>query len=117
MAEVEANHREIVGWFNLHDCFTGCSGGDVCKQIIKNRPIPIMNYQHWPRCPISLIKTPQWQAVTRLYNAKQVSPLHGWPHKFAAWIVDAMCELEAAFNRKQVADMKQATKGAQNGRR
>ena len=117
IADVEVNHRDVIGWYNLHDCFNACSGEPSCSQIVKNRPIPIMNYDNWPTCPIRLIKSPQWQAVTRLFNAKQVSPLAGWPHKFAAWVVDALCELESAFNRKQVAEMKQATKGRYSGGR
>ena len=114
ISEVEANHKDVVGWYNLHDCFDVCSGPDHCRKTMRDRPIPIMSYDNWPTCPIRLIKSPAWQAVTRLYNAKQVSPLSGWPHKFAAWTVDALCELESAFNRKQAAEMKRISKGSRS---
>tara|TARA_R100000664_G_scaffold14503_1_gene22822 strand:+ start:305 stop:658 length:354 start_codon:yes stop_codon:yes gene_type:complete len=116
ISEVEANHKDVVGWYNLHDCFDKCDGLK-CKSIVKSRPIPIMNYPNWPTCPIRLIKSPPWQAVTRLFNAKQVSPLDGWPHKYAAWTVDALCELESAFNRKQAKEIERISKGSSRGRR
>lgn len=116
ISEVEVNHKDVVGWYNLHDCGTACAVEADCKKVVKSRPIPIMNYEHWPTCPIRITRSPHWQSVTRLYNAKQVSPLAKWPHGFAAWVVDALCELESAFNRKQAAEIKKAS-GGNRGRR
>lgn len=115
LAEVEVNHNDVIGWYGLSDCAT-CSGGPACRDVLRSRVIPIMNYDGWPTCPIRLTKSPQWQTVIRVYNARQVSPLARWPFGFAAWIVDALSELDAAFNRKKAADMK-AARGGSRGRR
>ncbi len=119
LADVEVNLDDVSGWYNLHGCREAvCSDPASCARNTRDRPVPIMGYEHWPTCPIRLIRSPQWQAIARLYNAKGVSPLSGWPHAFAAWTVDALTELQAAFNRKEAAEVKKISGGGvSRGRR
>ncbi len=113
LAEVEVNQKDVKGWYNLHDCTT-CTGGDKCKEVPGRSMFGILGYDNFPTCPIRLLRSPHWQHVVQLYNAKTVSPLTGWPSHYAAWIVDALCELEAAFTKKQAASLK-SSKGASRG--
>lgn len=110
LAEAEVNQRDVRGWFNLSTCDT-CTGGPQCDEVPRRAPFGILGYDNWPTCPIRLLRGRNWQHVIHLYNAKTVSPLDGWPGSYAAWVVDALCELEAAFQRKQAASLKQSKKG------
>jgi len=41
----------------------------------------------WSHCPIDLIDSPQMVAVRNLSRLANISPLAGWPDKFAPWVV------------------------------
>jgi|6_EtaG_2_1085325.scaffolds.fasta_scaffold41759_2 hypothetical protein len=110
LAEAEVNQREMAGWYNLHDC-QACPRDGRCEKVPLKAPMGILGYDKWPTCPVRLLRGPHWQHVVTLYNAKSVSPLSDWPHGYAAWVVDGLCSLEAAFSRKQSAEMKKATRG------
>ena len=113
LAQVEVNQSDVKGWFNLNDCNT-CTG-EKCAEVPKRSMFGILGYDGWPTCPIRLLRSPHWQHDVQLYNAKTVSPLTAWPTGYAAWVVDALCELESAFNKKQAASLK-ASKGSSRGR-
>ena len=116
MAEAEVNQQDLTGWFNLGDC-KACPRDERCDDVPKRAAFGILGYDNWPTCPVKLLRGPHWQYVVHMYNAKAVSPLSGWPATYAAWVVDGLCELEAAFTRKQAAEMKAARgKGGSRGR-
>lgn len=41
----------------------------------------------WSVCPLDLLDSPFARLSKSLYDAAQVSPLTGWPDKFAPWAV------------------------------
>ena len=41
----------------------------------------------WSHCPIDLLDSPQMMAVRNLSRLANISPLAGWPDKFAPWVV------------------------------
>jgi len=116
LAEAEVNQGDLTGWFNLGDC-KACPRDDRCDEVPLRVPFGILGYDNWPTCPIKLLRGPHWQHVVHMYNAKSVSPLSGWPSAYAAWVVDGLCQLEAAFARKQAAEIKASRgRGGSHGR-
>ncbi len=85
-----------MGVYRLRSC-KACTG-EACAD--KSPPIPPLNFHAWPACPVSLLRGPHWQYIVQLYNAKTVSPLGDWPHRYAAWVVDGLTALERAFAAK-----------------
>ena len=41
----------------------------------------------WSHCPLDLLDCPQMSTVLQLDRLSRVSPLAGWPERYAAWVV------------------------------
>lgn len=87
LARFEARQKTLIGWHRLGDC-AECPGGDRCRRR-KVFPPPL-NVLGWPACPVSLLRSEEWQVVVRVYNASRTAPLDGWPLAWPAWLVDAV---------------------------
>lgn len=92
----------MIGWYRLDDC-ASCDGS-ACRSRVM--PVPPLNFDHWPRCPMSILRGSSWQYIVGLYNAKNTNPLSGWPHRFAAWTVDALVSLDQAIDARQAEDLR-----------
>ena len=103
LAEFEARRAESIGWYRLDDG-ASCDGLACGSRVM---PVPPLNFDAWPACPVSLLRGSPWQFIVMLYNAKNVNPLSGWPDRFAAWVVDGLIALHQAIEAKQSDDMKQ----------
>jgi len=55
---------------------------------------------------MSILRGSSWQYIVGLYNAKNTNPLSGWPHRFAAWTVDALVSLDQAIDARQAEDLR-----------
>jgi len=96
LADFEVHSEEYVLTYDL-DCAT-CDESDCVGRAYGD--VPPVAYDGWPACPVYLIRSPWWQAVVRLWNAAQVSPLSDWPSAYAVWTVEAITALEAAAQSK-----------------
>lgn len=47
----------------------------------------------WSMCPLSIFDSPHWQMLHRIHEAAKMSPLAGWPDRYAAWIPLTLPEL------------------------
>ena len=58
----------------------------------------------WDACPASLLRDSRLVSSVGLYRASQVSPLAGWPDKYAAWMELFLVEVDEAIQtqRKEV---------------
>jgi len=45
------------------------------------------------------VREPWWQYIVGLYNSRHASQLAGWPHRYAAWVVDALEALVPAMDQ------------------
>lgn len=50
----------------------------------------------WSHCPFDLVESPLVLAALSLYELAQVSPLHGWPDRYAAWAVHGVMSIRRA---------------------
>lgn len=110
LAEWEVRQKEFKGLYRLD-----CDHCDDCDR--RTFPISPLNFDHWPACPVQLTKGSLWQYVVQLFNAKSVSPLAGWPYRYAAWVVDAMEQLEPAMQAKIADDARRSMNKPPGGRR
>lgn len=104
LAEWEVRQKEARGWYQLT-----CDDCHDCDRT--TFPIPPLNSTAWPACPVKLVRSTWWQYVVGLYNARNVTALADWPHRYAAWVVDALEELVPAVDRKAAEDLKRKQKG------
>jgi hypothetical protein len=101
MGTVEARRLEVLGAMGLY-----C---ESCHDRDCDKPRSILNCTDWPCCPSKLRQSTWWQHVIRLFNAKQVSPLHGWPRLHTAWVSDALIALEGEMSKKAADDIKRSS--------
>lgn len=99
LASFELNRKKAIGWYRMEGCLD-CSGKDCAKRKF---PIAPLNYRGWPACPVSLLRSPRWQYIVTLSNAKVISPLSGWPGRYAVWVVEGVSALENALNSAKAA--------------
>jgi len=50
----------------------------------------------WSHCPVDLLDSPHMRAVDMLSKLAAVSPLAGWPDRYAAWAVHGVMVLREA---------------------
>jgi len=50
----------------------------------------------WSHCPFDLLNDPHVRAVRSLARLASVSPLAGWPDRYAAWAVHGLIALREA---------------------
>jgi len=55
----------------------------------------------WGRCPAANLRDPHLVAAVRLYRALQLSPLHGWPDAYPAWIEDYLLAIDEEVKSSQ----------------
>lgn len=48
----------------------------------------------WSHCPYDLLASPHIQAIRGLARLAAVSPLAGWPDRYAAWAVHGVMTLQ-----------------------
>lgn len=99
LASFELNRKKAIGWYRMTDCLE-CTG-KLCAE--RKFPVAPLNYSGWPACPVSLLRGPRWQYIITLSNAKAISPLSGWPARYAVWVVEGVTALEDALNSKKAA--------------
>jgi hypothetical protein len=92
---VEQDVLERFHGVSLDDCLSedGCDHDDVF--------IPWLGKGGRRGCPGALIVDPAFQLALRTYNLRQVAPLDGWPHRYAAWVQDAMMAIEDGIAKKR----------------
>lgn len=50
----------------------------------------------WSACPLCLLRGPHLAMTEQLDRLAKVSPLSGWPDRYAAWAVTGVLHLRAA---------------------
>jgi hypothetical protein len=48
---------------------------------------------NWSVCPLDLLQSPFFTMVEALERLAKVSPLAGWPDRYAPWAVDGLLAL------------------------
>lgn len=73
---------------DIADCRKGCDHAGV---------------KWWPElvggCPNRALAEPVFVAVMQLWNARQVAPLDGWPHKYSYWAQHGLMTVEDGMTR------------------
>lgn len=65
----------------------------------------------WPSGgPGALLAHPLVIEAVQVWNAKEVSPLGGWPHEWSAWVVEGVIALEAAMSAQARERVEQASR-------
>ena len=55
----------------------------------------------WARCPRAVLRDdPHYQVAAHWWSAGRVHPLAGWPSAYAAWLVDAVMEIQSALDAR-----------------
>lgn len=72
----------------------GCHGAPELHALpAQAREMAVLDWSH---CPFDLLASPFWSAVVQLDALAEVSPLQGWPDRYAAWAVAGILELRKA---------------------
>lgn len=56
------------------------------------REIPDLD---WSVCPLDLLGAPHFAVIIQMDRLAKVSPLSGWPDRYAAWSVGGLIALRA----------------------
>ena len=91
LAEIDANEATLRTMVWLCHCDAG-----TCDNVPHT---PIFG-RSWDRCPYQYLRSAQWATVVWLQRVAQFAPPSGWPLGYAAWIVDAVCSLQAEQQRQ-----------------
>jgi len=91
LAEIDANEATLRGLIWLCHCDAG-----RCDAVPHT---PILG-RDWSACPYQYLRSPQWAAVAWLQRVAQFAPPAGWPLKYAAWLAEAVCALQAQQQRR-----------------
>lgn len=68
----------------------GCRNGEHLHPV----PAQELPMLQWSCCPLDLVDSdPRIRALRALEAMGQVSPLSGWPHRYAAWAVQGLMTL------------------------
>ena len=70
----------------------GCQGA---KRLHAPTPGDVPDLQ-WSHCPLDLLDAPHYAAIRTLSRLAHISPLAGWPDRYASWAVDGVMTLRQA---------------------
>ena len=71
-----------------------CAGADHLHPVPDScRDVPDLDWSH---CPLDLLDSPMFGASNLLSKLADVSPVDGWPTKYAAWAVAGVLAIREA---------------------